>query len=65
MKHAKGELIMSERAGPLERSDQHTEHEDNGADEHSSRGTFIIMLVYLVIIIGIWGSVYLILLQRG
>lgn len=56
---------MSERAGPLERSDQHTEHEDNGADEHSSRGTFIIMLVYLVIIIGIWGSVYLILLQRG
>jgi hypothetical protein len=40
------------------------EHED--AHEHAQpRGTLIIMLIYLVILIGIWGSVYLTLLQRG
>lgn len=28
-------------------------------------GTLLILLVYLAIIIGLWGSVYLILLQRA
>ncbi|ACZ39481.1 MULTISPECIES: cytochrome c oxidase subunit 2A [Sphaerobacter] len=37
------------------------EHEEGG---HPT-GTLIILLIYLVVIIGLWGSVYLILLQRA
>ncbi|MDI3341755.1 MAG: cytochrome c oxidase subunit 2A [Sphaerobacter sp.] len=28
-------------------------------------GTLVILLIYLVVIIGLWGSVFLILLQRA
>lgn len=55
---------MNERSGPLDTTEEHVEQEEHN-DEHSSQGTFVILLIYLVIIIGIWGSVYLILLQRG
>jgi hypothetical protein len=45
----------------------HTEAGEEMHDEahEPPRGTLIIMLVYLVILIGIWGSIYLTLLQRG
>lgn len=33
-------------------------------DHEHPRGTLILLLVYLVIIIGLWGSVFLILLER-
>lgn len=32
---------------------------------HDSRGTFIILLAYLVVIVGLWGTVYFTLLARG
>lgn len=38
----------------------HTPHE-----EPHPRGTLTLLLIYLVVIIGLWGSVYLMLLQRG
>ena len=28
-------------------------------------GTLVILLVYLVVLIGIWGTIYLTMLQRG
>ena len=33
--------------------------------EEHPRGTLVLMMIYLVIIIGLWGSVYLTLLQRS
>ena len=39
---------------------QHSETE-----EHSSTGSFILLLFYLVVIVGLWGTVYLTLLSRG
>lgn len=38
--------------------------DDHGA-EHQPRGTLVVMLIYLVIMIGIWGSVYLTLIRRA
>ncbi|MEZ4521750.1 MAG: hypothetical protein R3A46_08950 [Thermomicrobiales bacterium] len=43
-----------ERTGPEEQT-----------DIHDSRGTFIILLAYLVVIVGLWGTVYFTLLSRG
>jgi hypothetical protein len=34
-------------------------------EEHSTRGTFIILMAYLVVIVGLWGTIYLTLLSRG
>ncbi len=47
-------------------SDIHEEDiEQSEVDEHSTRGTFIILLAYLVVIVGLWGTIYLTLLSRG
>lgn len=32
---------------------------------HSARGTFVLLLFYLVVIVGLWGTIYLTLLSRG
>jgi hypothetical protein len=32
--------------------------------EEHPRGTFVIMMIYLVIIIGLWGAIYIAVLQR-
>jgi hypothetical protein len=34
-------------------------------EEHSARGTFVILIAYLVVIVGLWGTIYLTLLSRG
>jgi hypothetical protein len=32
---------------------------------HSTRGTFVLLMFYLVVIVGLWGTIYLTLLSRG
>lgn len=34
-------------------------------EEFKPRGTIVILILYMLVLIGLWGSVYLILLQRG
>lgn len=38
---------------------------DEPEEEHSTQGTMVLTLFYLVVTIGIWGSVFILLLQRG
>jgi len=38
---------------------------DEQDERHDTRGTFIILLAYLVVIVGLWGSIYFTLLARG
>ncbi len=48
-------------------SQEHIDGEDPAGqhEEHSVRGTFIILIAYLVVIVGIWGTMYFTLLSRG
>jgi hypothetical protein len=50
--------VVEEGGVPSEGSEERT-------DLHDSRGTFIILLAYLVVIVGLWGSIYFTLLARG
>ena len=47
------------------RNADHERNQANDVHEHSTRGTFVLLMVYLVIIVGIWGTIYLTLLSRG
>ncbi len=42
-----------------------TVEQEEGAEDHSTRGTFILLMAYLVVIVGLWGTIYLTLLSRG
>lgn len=41
------------------------EEPDEHEDEHSTQGTMVLMLFFLVVIIGVWGTMFLLLLDRG
>ena len=38
------------------------EHHD---EEHNTQGTMVLMLLFLVLTIGVWGTMFLLLLERG
>lgn len=40
-------------------------HEHNELKEFHPRGTVVVLIIFLLTIIVLWGSVYLILLSRG
>lgn len=40
-------------------------HASEGHGEHHLRGTFFLMIIFIIIIIVTWGIVYLDMLQRG
>lgn len=41
------------------------EHQDSENEEFKPRGTIIILLIFVLTMILLWGSVYVILLSRG
>jgi hypothetical protein len=41
------------------------EEPDDHDDEHSTQGTMVLMLLFLVLTIGVWGTMFLLLLDRG
>lgn len=45
--------------------EQEAVEEADAVEHEHPRGTFLLLLIYLVIFIGIWGSVYLTLIRRG
>ena len=42
-----------------------SEQKNNDQEEFKPKGTMVILLIFLLTIIVLWGSVYLILLERG
>jgi uncharacterized protein HemX len=41
------------------------EEPDDHEEEHNTQGTMVLMLFFLVLIIGVWGTMFLLLLERG
>jgi hypothetical protein len=41
------------------------EHEDSENEEFEPKGTMIILAIFVITLILLWGSVYVILLSRG
>ena len=41
------------------------EHKDSDMEEFKPRGTIVILAIFVLTLILLWGSVYLILLSRG
>ena len=41
------------------------EYENSESEEIKPRGTFIVLLIFVITMILLWGSVYVILLSRG
>ena len=42
-----------------------SDQNNNDQDEFKPKGTMVILLIFLLTIIVLWGSVYVILLERG
>ena len=59
-----GACVTSDGSDDRGRSSVPDDHDDH-EEEHNTQGTMVLMLFFLVVIIGIWGSMFLLLLQRG
>jgi len=42
-----------------------TDEQKNNHGEFKPKGTLVVLFIFLVVLIALWGAVYLILLQRG
>jgi uncharacterized ion transporter superfamily protein YfcC len=51
--------------GAEEQADQQAPAEPEHEEEHNTQGTMVLMLFFLVMIIGVWGTMFLLLLERG
>jgi len=55
---------MARTAGKVPKAEEVKEDRAAHAEEHA-RGTMLIMLIYLVLIVVLWGSMFLVMLERS
>jgi uncharacterized ion transporter superfamily protein YfcC len=63
VEHAKGVRVADKPHD--DRPQQEVPDDPDHEEEHNTQGTMVLMLFFLIIIIGVWGTMFLLLLERG